>query len=487
MKSTIRQYGKQLLMAMAVLIATGLVAQDKHVHVDLKKYKTLTGSIFLHDGFVLKGGYPVKGGLHKNNFTYFNPECEQVWEVDLKGKYLKPVHEVLVAAPSGKYVYHIETKNFANGNHYLAQLNREGKLKDTEISGKGGFGKSLLSVFADDDYLYYLASQNGDERSNRKKSEEQLLLIRISHGDFAWQRFTLNLPPVESGDHTTFWYFLGQHGGEKFIASKKIEKDEGRNTFRIAAFNAQGAITRQMTLSVELDGKFTRQAAYEFSQSPSYAIVADYDYNTKVATTTTATPGASAAPAVTTTYQKSVPTEAAFANIMLDEASGSLYAYGLFGPKPFTKVGPVYEGFYVVKFNRDGSKAWQLQHMGTKELQAEATFRVHAVPFGRAVALRPLAGDLLNFSLHFKQTQFMYAVSADGNVLGVKRHNNVPYLDGRMFSPTEKLKSDEFIRKAQAVKKEKLTEYYAALTPQGEILIRATPKAPGFDVYYFRK
>jgi hypothetical protein len=77
MKNTITQYSNPLLIAMAVLTATGLLAQDKHVHVDLKKHKTLTGSIFLDDGFVLNGGYPIKGGNQKHNFTYTPSESPE--------------------------------------------------------------------------------------------------------------------------------------------------------------------------------------------------------------------------------------------------------------------------------------------------------------------------------------------------------------------------------------------------------------------------
>lgn len=74
---------------------------------------------------------------------------------------------------------------------------------------QSGAGKSLQNILCDNNYLYLVATQEGDELHDRKKVNEKLLLNRFDAQTFSYKRFVIDTPPIEEGEENSFWSFIG--------------------------------------------------------------------------------------------------------------------------------------------------------------------------------------------------------------------------------------------------------------------------------------
>ena len=174
----------------------------------------------------------------------------------------------------------------------------------------------------------------------------------------------------------------------------------------------------------------------------------------------------------TTVTTRSVPQWGAFSFIQFDAISNNFYVYGLTGPKPFKKVGPVYDGFFISKYDSQGNAVWNLQQPASAKLMGEGAFRVHALPSDRDIALKILPNGKLNFSIHFYDKLFEYEISDDGKLIGARDKKDALELTGSLFSLKEKLKSEEFINKSKATNKSKMVGFSNAITPSGEFVLK---------------
>ena len=467
----------KVLAIILTLSCTALFAQDKKMHRDLPKNYTIAESIFLGDnGFFLRANIPVTASYYPNIFYYFNSQADLIWEKKLKGE-LAGGENYMAASPGGDYMYFIEMKGFPGKSHYITQILKSGKESVTKIEAGKEYGNSLLAIFCDDQYLYYLASQNGDEQHSVKKSLDKIILNRFDHNGLTYKRIVLDLPLVAPGEGTSFWSFMGQRGDEKFLVSKNIEIETGKSTFDIVAFNAESKVIKKPSIAFSLSDKFNRPA---WNVSKKAEIITDVDYEIKISR-------ASAPNVGTTITTRSVPMSGAFGFVLFDVMNNNFYLYGLTGPKPHQRVGPVYDGFYIAKYDEQGSQLWNLQYAAPKKLMEEGTFRVHGLPSDRDIALKVLPNEKLNFSIHFKDKLFEFEIGADGNMQGMRDREGVLDLTGYLFSTKEKLKSEEFIKRNEAGKKSKTISYTNAINSSGEIVIKTDSKESTFDLYYFKK
>lgn len=459
------------------LSGISLFAQDKTVHKAVPKGQVLGDAIYLGEhGVLLKSRQPVGMGKSDKTIWYYNSIGDLVWEKSIAGS-VGSATEILSVSPSGEIVYFIEMKGFPGKTHYITQIKKNGEVKNVELEGKIEFGFTLLAVFCDDQYLYYLASQNGDEQNDIKKSTDKVILNRFSKDGLTHKRFVLELPIITPGEASTFWAFIGQRGDEKYISSKQLDFETGKSAFQVMSFNSEGQVTLGPTITFALDGKFNRPA---LNVSRPREIITDVDYSTKMSQSTVPNMG-------TTVTTRSVPTWGGFAFIQFDALNNNFYIYGLTGPKPFKKVGPVYDGFFVAKYDSESNPLWKLQQPASEKLMNEGAFRVHALPSDRDIALKILPGNKLNFSIHFYDKLFEYEISSEGKLLGARDKGDALELTGNMFSLTEKLKSEEFIKKSKAASKSRMVDFTNAITSTGELVLKTDFKESTFDLYYFKK
>ena len=348
---------------------------------------------------------------------------------------------------------------------YVTQISRNGEEKKFEIIENEEYGYNLYAAFCDNDYVYYLATERGNELSTNKKSKEKLILNRFSSKDFSHQRFVLDVPPVLDGEFATFWYYLGQNGNEKYIVSKNSDLDSEKNRFTIIAFSPEGKIIRTTKIELDLGGKFTRPA---FNRSAlydgSYSTI-DLDFIEK--TSSSIQPGGSMSRSVVTTYS---PTSGAYSHITLDPRSNHFYVFSLYGPKPFQKIGPIYEGFYIYKYDTNGNLIWKLQQ---PTLSDESYFRIHATPAERNITFIVLPDGIINFAIQFKDKLMNHEVSAEGKFIRRAMSDKVrSYFDGVLLNSTKNLKSGAIIKKTRSERGNKMVFFSSFLTKDKEILLQ---------------
>ncbi|WKZ58221.1 MAG: hypothetical protein QY309_10105 [Cyclobacteriaceae bacterium] len=471
-----------------VFIAPSLNAQDKHTRVDLKPYEEVVETLHFTSGFVLKTDRPRVVGKQPKKLIRYNQSGEQVWSIEIKPLYDKLDIDKLMATPNGEYIYTLEMGTLSGFGKYepqITQIDLKGTVRKFKSDKPQQLGKSLLSIFCDDQYLYYLTSQNGDERHPKKKAEEKLLLTRFSHTDFSSKTITLNVPAVLADENTSFWFYMGSVREEHYLASKTTYPDFGKNDFQVVTFNAEGEIKRTMKFGITLKNKFTRMSYVYWPQSASFEDIVNYDRTFASVTSTTPGAGPGGAGGMTSTTTRNNLTDVAFANLLLDEKTKSFYAFGLLGPKPFKNVASEYEGFYIHKFDLNGNPVWQLQESERTELTDDKFFRVHALPYDRDIAFRP-GEDKHELVIGLKSTNVTYTIDDAGVLTGKpKIHEDVPGISP--FRTVRVGKSYAFMEKKAKEKLEKQVSFEQFLFPESEIVVIPSFKKAGFDLYYFKK
>lgn len=450
------------------------VAQDRQTSIKLDKFEYLHETVFLNDqGLVLKVG-PINE-KQPQRLLHYSADGQLRWTAEIKNEYgLRNSNNFIVASPNGRVVYYIELKDdgFPNKTQYINRVTHDGKAKNFQMEANDLFGESLQTVFCDNEYLYYLSTEKGNERHDSKKSGEKLIMTRLAHNDVAPRKIKVALPSVAASENTTFWSFVGQRGKEKVFASKTVNSERPNQIIDIAVIDSDGQLLRKTAMEVVLDGVFPRPVDEVDALKTGVFQNADLDFNEVYV------PGSPATGSQGRT--RFSHNSGAFAHVSYDPGTGSVYVYGLFGPKPYKRVGPVHEGFYIQKFDNDGKNVWKLQYKGTKDLMAESFFKVHGTPADRTLALRLLPEGKLNFSVHFKRTLFTYEVSADGKIVASRRKDKYDDLtDDRIVSGMPALKSELFL-------KSKSADGRNYLSSAGELLVVVDEDNSEIDLMFFR-
>lgn len=350
----------------------------------------------------------------ETSHLYYYKDYRFVWKATAEKEYSKKrivlghnlgVYDfrpnALVASNSGSWVYHIELnpESIDKKNQYVTQFNQDGVSKKNTIEARSEFGKQVQTIFCDDQYLYYLATENGNELSKSKKAAEKLILNRFNAKDFSYKKIVLDLPEIEEGSNSVFWSFLGQTDAEKFLVSKNIDYRKEKYTLTIAGFNSEGKVTRTFTIEPKLDETFIRRANAIKSPISNFYQVAELDYHKEKANDT---------------FDKVEHDEGSFSNIIFDPSAQSFYVFGLSGPKPYQKVGPINDGFYVIRYDLTGARTWLLQQPVPTALKEKGTFRVHNTPGYRNVYLQIMPDKRVVFHIQIKKDRYSWPISNDG-------------------------------------------------------------------------
>lgn len=352
------------------------------------------------------GGKFIVDGVNKNGckVIYINAAKIKVWEKPVSYEYnTAKTKSFALAAPDGNTFYFGEynPKDFNNKKTYVNVFTREGLEKKYVVEGKEGFGKSLLSIFSDNNYMYFMASANGDELGKKMKTET-VVLSRFSKDNFEYKEIKPELPTFENADKSTFWTIIGVNNGQLIFSSKMIDTEAGKNKFTIVNVNSEGKLIRKNVIETILKmGKFTRPSLTT-QWGSWFSTELELDYFTIVNSH-----GMSG-------YNRVGVNDGAYGHILYDLKSDCFYVYGLFGPTPMKKMASVYEGFYVNKYDGNCSELWRLQEIGHKSLTGEAFFRIHATPGERSLALVPLPDNSLSLYIGFKELLFPYVISMEG-------------------------------------------------------------------------
>lgn len=411
------------------------IAQEKKAEIELRSHTNLKRPIFLPDQnlILITSRYAMKA---ETTVYCFSADGDKVWEKKIP--ILPPVASQqtnVITTPDGNNILVVQQqyRSYNNGPHQIVMLSRNGDEKTFKIEGKKEFGKRLLKAFCDNNYFYYLASMYGEEKHKDRKSGDKLILNRFSLNDFSYQRFVLDLPQIKEGSNTSFWSLIGQRGEEKFLVSKSIDKETGKNTFTVITANHEGKILNTTTIESALTGgKFTRPSYSIFENLWEQEFV-QLDY--------------SEAPSNLSNNPYIIEHDGAFGHILYSDLHDCFYVYGLSGPEPFKKRGDN-DSFYIKRFDRDGKLMWDLLQPASKQLLNEKYFDPKSSPRSRNFSITPLPNNILKTDITLVDSQYRYFIAPDGKTMSESRSEEKEIVDG-VITSNKNLKSADYIRKNQ--------------------------------------
>ena len=499
------KYKSKTLFFLALLFSIALKAQDNKSEVQLSRTGYPEETVYLNEkGFLIRTGGLRLGKNNTYQLLSYDAKANLKWEASIKQHYGNNAMLTAVS-PSGQVIYSIEVKEniqveqlvIDGKTHYLTRITTDGQTKVAEIEGRKEFGKSLQAVFCDDQYLYFLTAEHGWETLEKKKAEERLILNRFEHDTMKWERFFFRLPPLKELKHSTFWHFLGQTEEDKYLVSKRYDNDTGENFADILKFNSKAEITERLTINFSLNGKHNRPAMALGIPRQQWEEVADLAFGRTIKRTHRISgvgpPG---------TFSNSVPREGdpntittsrtpllsgAFGYWYLDQQHKCLYTYGLLGPKPFKYIGPVYDGFYIHKYDLEGNLIWKTEHTDVPELLEHKKFKVHRKPYERQINLKVLADETLNFSVYVVGTLFSYEITPQGQVRDfIKKEKERMPVNNLVQNASYQLKSEAYVKKHPIGKGDKkFITYSNFYSSAGEILMKLDGKERRMEILYF--
>ncbi|HRE68577.1 MAG TPA: hypothetical protein PLM56_12935 [Cyclobacteriaceae bacterium] len=462
-------------------------AQDKQVTISTLKHEAISDYIFLGEaGFILSITQLEVGIYMEHTLSYFTPELELLWKKEFKDKQQYANRDKhLMASPTGSYTYYLEIASpagsgFNKKTHDILQIKKDGTEKRMELEPSEAFGQSLQTIFCDEQHLYYLATENGNERHNKKKTTEKLILNRFDHEQLKPERFLIDLPAIAEGENTTFWQYVANTETEILLVSKAMDIPLGKAIYDVATVSTTGKVLSVKRMPVNLHQKFTRPANDIAPAGSRYVMATDLS-----SSSTTHTLNGSS-------QTITIVTAGGYGNLAFDPATNGFYVYGLLGPIPFRKVSPLYEGFYLIHLDKEGNEQWRVQHTGPEELVNNGVFRKHGRPADRWISLSFLPNQHLNFVIGFGATVVEYDVSARGTVAGHKMWRDIKNVGSRSnweafpFSAAGEFKSYDFVHKLLAEKKP-ATGFLGTAFTSGEVIIENSERDNHIKLYYFNR
>jgi hypothetical protein len=291
----------------------------------------------------------------------------------------------------------------------MFQFNNAGARRQHTIDVPNmNLGKHLIEVFCDNQYLYFLMTEHGYERSLMKKGDETLLLNRWSHADFSYAQFPVAVPSVNSSFTSTFWSFLGQSpSGEKFLLSKGVDPDLGTVWASVASFDSEGKLVGDIVpIIFDMKAKYLRPSRRKDQPFGNRISSEDFEFNESA----TSVPS-------NLIYKKDIMvySTGGYCHILYDAMSDRFYAYGLLGPKRMKDLKNVYDHFYIMTFDRQGKKIGDVMMPISAGLRREGLFKVDYPAGWRWMGLRVLPGGVFNVSFTFGKINF-WSTSTKGHI-----------------------------------------------------------------------
>jgi hypothetical protein len=395
-----------LLILFSLFLLFKLSAQDVE-RVKLNTEGRLLKTLPVENGvaFVTIKGMDIK-------IIRYGNSLDKEWSKDLDVAYRDiriPLIET-VASPTGKFLYttQVHSNGYHGKTHYINKLDSDGKQTKFEIEGRDELGKELQTIFCNDDYFYYLATDNGHQKHKRKKKDEKLILNSFGADDFSYSRKILDLPPVE-GEEEIFWEFIGHTNSEFYVASKKVDYKNNFSEVNIITFDNTGNRKGSITLNVNLDEAYIRPARLDKTTAQTYSDQANLDYT------------------VNPQNGNIYPTEGGYTGV--DFKGNHFYLYGLLGPDRFRNIGARFESAYVIKYDLNGNKIWKKELTDNTEMINNKHFNKHGTPGMRGLSFNVLPDGTINYSISVAQrlsaAMFKFVISPDGANAKVENIDNM--------------------------------------------------------------
>jgi hypothetical protein len=349
----------------------------------------------------------------------------------------------------------------------VAQIAKEGTLKNFEFPRTTSSHRSLLSFFCDDQYLYILATGEGHELDDAKRGQEKLILNRYSHENQDHQVYEIDADPLPDDNNTVFWQYAGQVDGLHYLISKSLVPNEPKTIAALTGFNPEGEVKIKKTITETLINKWQRPVKM-YDDDMFYSNLQNFDfYETGGSTLSEA------------------QTAGGFMGFKVDPLHKCFYVYGLLGAKPFKRIAAEYDGFYINKYDLNGNPVWRMERTGDEELGGERIFHRGAAPAHRSIVLKSLPDGRLNVNIAWMKTEVEHDISATGEVLGLRSRENVWVHTQSSFDGTGQSAAAKFVKSQTDAGKN--INYGIFATSKSDIVIRMNEKDPDLELYFFNK
>jgi hypothetical protein len=389
----------------------------------------------------------------KNLFAY-SATGELLWKKPFQEPY-SSTNNLMITSPSAAYTYRLSFKGniqdtYNNKPVRVTQISKSGVVKNFELPAKKEYGKTLLTIFCSDQYLYYLTTKDGHERYDDERLTEKLLLNRFSAVDQSYRQFVIDVPPLPTTDDWVFWSYAGQIDNLTYVIAKgwTDENSAEHASIELAGFNSEGEVKVRKKIITTLKDKFMRPVSMQ-QIGDSHRTYEDQDF--------------------VSAGNYLGQTSGAFMGFQTDPFNKCFYAYGLVGPKLFKRVAPEYDGFYVVKYDLEGNEVWRLQQTGDKELVDERIFNQGAAPIARHLTLDSEPDGKLLVLISWPKGSATFNISETGKIQ--EETSNSP--------------AARFFR--SRTDKDKNISYGVIKLNTADVVIRWNEKDPNLELFFFAK
>ncbi|MFL5728299.1 MAG: hypothetical protein ACJ75J_02325 [Cytophagaceae bacterium] len=403
---------KNLLAIACLLFSLSVIAQEKKETLTLDRNDLILNVMYFpQNGLILKKGkdYMNSKALDWEMFFY-NPDLTLKYKASIeKTQINKGFRNYFVTSPDAKYIYHIEGKGynttFGASSQFITQFDETGAKKTYELENLKDLGNREV-MFADSQYMYYIATVNVKDEVTKKK-KQKTILIKLKSTDFSRQDVEVKLPGLKDEDYSSDWFYCG-NGENKIYFMSKTVKDDGTFIYDLITMDRDGKILSNISMDAKLSGVFPRPTYNE-----KYYFWADFE-NPDFYTSTYTSSYSNAVGSYTSTDVSVNHTLSAFGDIVIDEKSNSIYIYGLTGPAPYKRLGPLNKGYFVQKYDLAGKEIWKKQYDFGQEILDNEYVRLHSTPYGRSLKFKINPDNTVKLQLLAKDMVYTFMFDGTG-------------------------------------------------------------------------
>jgi len=436
-------------------------AQDNVASIKLSDGEKLITTLSIGDnGLIIKTGKVGKNTKKLSwKLKYYSDDLKLLWDVPLQTLQSNSgIKSPVVATPSGSYVYHREVISAPS----LTQIDKEGTVRIHPLQYDKAVSH-IKHIFCDETYLYFVSTVSGKEfYADKKMLKEQIIIKRIRHRDFSEKNILLELPLLTVPKTQSFWTYVGHSEEGIYFMKSTINKKEAAYNYHIVTVSSEGKITRNVSIDLSLEGKHMRPSGnhkistgnYQYDLpdfNSNYAHYVGYGHQIRLR----------------------MDNMDGFGSVVVDNNNECMYIYGLYGPAPFKTAGSKYEGYFIYKYDMDGSSEWKVKNKVSTKLYTNSYFKIHAEPASRSLVLRVFP-DKIKFQIWFKKEVHSYELSTGGEAVTDYINNFggfVTTTEAKMsYAPSEKVKMLSYLSTlTSADVKNTYMQYYPS--NKGEILL----------------
>ena len=393
-------------LSSVLLISTLSFAQHK-ASVPMESGETPVGFVDLNDhGFMIKTVQTSNPKDLRWQLSHYTPTLDLVWKVPVEAGLVSATNvQTILTSPSGSYVYQLKRQK--NKNLSATQIDKSGQTKSLEIDKaiiKQMKGEQEVRLCSDQSLLIATLFEGN------KRVPTQLFLNAFNHQDFSFSQHIVDLPAIDVGKFTARWEYAGHSAQHLWLVSKSVPKNRGAYQCQLVAVNWEGVVAKKVILNNRMADAYLRA-----SRSTKYTPGAEL---MRIASGTTFTNMSHMSGMAHTTTRLGID---AWANVLVDEANGMIYTYGLFGPTKSQARAAYVDGYYLTAYDTQGKQIWQQRSAADDPILSDKQFRKHLSYDLRNISAQPLGDKAFRLQVRSPKNIYTYEFTREGKILDTQQ------------------------------------------------------------------